>query len=152
VKTVNCSTVLDLLPEFARDELDAVDAASVREHLAGCDDCRAELEVVRMLAEPVAVPAGLEDRLVRAVRSRPVTRWGGMRYYAVAATFVITVIAASVVLRRIGHSPPEPVGDELAAFPTLAWPEVGDPLLHGSPGLQALSEGELLKLLQELES
>jgi hypothetical protein len=146
---MSCSAVQDLLPEYARGELDPVDAASVRGHVTGCEDCRGELEIVRMLVEPVAFPAGLEDRLVHAVQSRPVSRWGGMRYYAVAATFIMTVVAASLVLRRIDASRPHPAE---VAYPSVAWPDIGDPLLHGSPGLQALSEGELLKLLQELES
>jgi Putative zinc-finger len=153
VKTVNCSTVQDLLPEFARAELDPVVAATVRVHVAGCGECRAELELVRLLMEPVTAPVGLEDRLIRAVQSRPVTRWGDIRYYAVAATFVMAIVAASVVLRRIGESrPADGAADEQVAIPTLAWPDGGDPLLHGSPSLQALSETELLKLLKELES
>jgi Putative zinc-finger len=153
VNTVNCPTVQDLLPEFARDELGPVAAATVRRHVADCDECRTELELVRLLTEPVTTPAGLEDRLVGAVHARPVTRRGSMRYYAVAATFVMALVAASVVLRRIGESrPAETPADALVAIPILAWPDGGDPLLHGSPGLQALSESELLKLLQELES
>lgn len=151
MNTLSCSTIRDLLPEYARGSLEPAEAGSVRGHVARCDECRSELAIVTLLVQPVTVPAGLEDRLVRAVRSRPVSRWGGMRYYAVAATLIMTVAAASLVLRKIDAQRPDPV-DEQVAYPTRAWPDDGDPLLHGSPGLQALSEGELMKLLQELES
>ena len=39
----------DLLPDFLHDRLNAADRAVVEAHLAGCDDCREELELLRNL-------------------------------------------------------------------------------------------------------
>jgi anti-sigma factor RsiW len=45
---------VDALPEYVRG--DVANKAEIEEHLAGCETCRAEVEVLRLLARPVATP------------------------------------------------------------------------------------------------
>ncbi len=66
---------LELLPEYVNGRLGAQDAAAVRAHLDGCEECRTELGAWRAVsgaAEPfspasVSLPAGLADRVSEAV-------------------------------------------------------------------------------------
>jgi len=69
--------VRDLLPAFSLGILDEEETREVKEHLAGCADCRAEAasfhEVTARLASSAPardLPAGLEARILRAVGAR----------------------------------------------------------------------------------
>jgi len=147
-----CAWVREHLPEHARRGLDAEDNARLTDHLDLCADCRTEAEVVRMIARPVNVPNGLEQRIIAGLGSR--TMPGGrhqLRRYAVAAVFAFAVITGSLLWQVVGGGAQGNVpGAETESV--IAWPIGGDPLLHESPGLQALSDEELVTLLQEMES
>lgn len=69
--------VLELLADFALGLLDQGEGRAVREHLAACPDCRAELQVylqsgdaLAFATDEVALPPGLSDRIAAAVRAR----------------------------------------------------------------------------------
>lgn len=69
--------IRDLLPGYSLGILDEEEKSGVKEHLAVCAACRAELasfrEVTGMLAAAAPrrdLPAGLEARIMRAVRGR----------------------------------------------------------------------------------
>jgi Putative zinc-finger len=147
-----CSSIQDRLPEFARNALDAGETIVVARHLETCVDCRGELELVRVLGASVAVPTGLEDRVVIAVRSRPAWRSAGVRQYAVAASFVMALVTASLIWRSGDRPTGSHDGADATSVVSLEWRDTRNPLLPETAGLQALSEEELLKLLQELES
>ena len=94
--TIHCT--LDQLVALRQPEALAEPGhAEAREHLAGCEVCRAEADrleqrVARLKALPVLVPARdryaeLEQRLVRERRIRR-ARWAGVGGLATAATIV----------------------------------------------------------------
>jgi len=147
-----CRWVQDRLPDRARDALDIADAARLDQHLATCDDCRAESVVVNALAVPVVVPAEVEAKVLGAIRANvrsAVTNGFGIRHYGMAATIAFALLTGSIFWLQSGHGPP--VGrTEPGATTMLALPD-SDPLLQEA-GLQSLSEDELRTLLEELES
>lgn len=63
-----------LLPAFLEQALDEGDQKIVQDHLAACEDCRAELTLLRVMAdEPVPDPGGafwqtMPERVFRAVQ------------------------------------------------------------------------------------
>jgi anti-sigma-K factor RskA len=70
--------VRDLLPAYALGILDDEEKTGVREHVAECASCRAELASFREVtgrlaaaASPAEPPASLEGRILRAVRASP---------------------------------------------------------------------------------
>ena len=93
----------DLLSEYLDDELGLEERASVDRHLAGCEDCRTELETLRRLARALAeesvppVPVDLEARIGRRLDAgtlaRP-TRWR----FAVPATIAATLGAVGLLV------------------------------------------------------
>src|SRR5262245_31500067 len=85
--------------------LGASERAAFEQHLAGCERCRRELEELRGMpallgraAEPVAVPAGMESRvlgvLAREPRPRPARRrWATGWALAAAAALALAFVA-----------------------------------------------------------
>jgi len=65
----------DVLPDFVHGQLDAGRTAEVRAHLAGCAECAAEVELLRVVMS--AAPAAPEINVDRIVRALPTpTRHG----------------------------------------------------------------------------
>jgi anti-sigma factor RsiW len=99
----------DLLPDYLHDRLSTADRALVESHLAGCDDCRAELELLRGLrgtlrrVPPVDVSAIIAK--IPAYRAPARRSWGGWR--AAAAVTLIAVGGTSVAIaNRVGDEAP----------------------------------------------
>lgn len=108
----------ELLSEYLDDELGVDERASVDRHLAGCEDCRAELETLRRLARALAeesvppVPVDLEARIGRRLDAGTLARSTRWRF-AVPATIAATLGAVGLlvaVLWREGRIvvPPAP--------------------------------------------
>jgi anti-sigma factor RsiW len=145
-----CAGARELLPDYAAGRLEAADVARVDLHLATCDQCREELELVGMLvATRVAPPVGLDDRVVSALgRRRTVAHrpWWGLSAAAVAA------VALGIGI----SSGPTRTSDPLQVEPIATEFEEGDfwvsddGLLAGAPALEELSDEALEQLLQEL--
>jgi predicted anti-sigma-YlaC factor YlaD len=81
----SCTTTRDRLSAFLEGDLEAGAAASMREHLASCDDCR---ELADAMAWTTATPgclAGLEppDDLADRIAVSPCSRWLGLLFQAV---------------------------------------------------------------------
>ena len=127
-----------------------LDDTSVRSHLKACDECRAEVELARLIFESrVDVPDGLANRVRDAVRydrtsvSRP---WWG-----------ITAAAVAALALGIGFSSDRPEPSE-SAIPSYAY-ELDDEnrwlsdagLIAGAPALDALSDEALLQFLDEVD-
>jgi predicted anti-sigma-YlaC factor YlaD len=153
----DCDNVRDLLPLQQRGQLLAGEAAAVDTHLTGCAECRREAALIgAVLRAGPAVPAGLEARVLLAVRAGAVRRPRAPVRLAMAATVAAAVLGGSLVLQQLGHGPAPtatPVGltDELSA-PAVSWAVAFDPLLQASSALQQLSLEELELILLELDS
>jgi anti-sigma factor RsiW len=157
----DCETVRDLLPLLVRGEVLPYARSGAEQHLAACDECRAEVALVRVLsASAPATPAGLEARVALALRARTVAapRWTPGRL-AMAATVAAAVLGGSVVFERSGYYKPSSemivqntsfAGDDAAA--PLSWAAGQDPLLHGAARLQELSIEELELILAEMDT
>ena len=122
-----------MLPAYLEQGLDRTEQLRVEQHLAACEDCRAELSLIRMMAEePVPDPgeafwATMPDRVHRAVRERKkrknlfdlaglrdrltLTRW-----IAAAATAGILLSVSWFIMRAPQHVPGQALspGYELA--------------------------------------
>lgn len=123
-----CDTVRDALPALARDRLDSARAAGVRRHLAGCADCRAELELVSALAtsQPHA-PDGLAERVSAGLAARGATTspaagpssttrpWRRRAPWLAVGLAAAAVIALVLAWPRGAERTPEPVVATAAA-------------------------------------
>jgi anti-sigma factor RsiW len=151
----DCDNVRDLLPLQQRGQLLAGEAAAVDTHLTGCAECRREAALIgAVLRAGPAVPAGLEARVLLAVRAGAVRRRRTPVRLAMAATVAAAVLGGSLVLQQLGHVPagaPAGLADDLAA-PAVSWAVAFDPLLQASSALQQLSLEELELILLELDS
>lgn len=156
----DCDAMRDLLPAFVRNEALPHERAAVQLHIDICGDCAREAELVRLLQHAFdPLPAGLEARVLNAVRAAPSksTRWSGPARLAMAATVAITMIGGAFAINHLRTSDAGP-GQLLTAefdLPSAAlfgWVADGDPMLHGSAGLDELTVEELELLLAELDS
>jgi predicted anti-sigma-YlaC factor YlaD len=144
----HCEPTREAIPDFIAGRLDAARAAVVRAHLDGCDECRAEAELVALLftAKP-SVPAGLAERIeghVRVGRRARVRPWWGLAAAAVAA------IALGIgVTSRTGPDV-EDVPAYVAEMQGLSPWVSDDGLIAGAPALDDLSDEALMTLLDEL--
>lgn len=115
-----CPDIEILLAEFADDELDAATAELVAGHVAGCADCRAELnrelalrcslaDLPIQAGPAIATPAGAPAR-----RSRFTVR---RRWWSLAGGLAAAVVAAVLFLplERVGTIAPD-TGPDVAAI------------------------------------
>lgn len=109
----------DEIAAFLLGALDPVEAAELEGHLAGCEECRTELEwlrpAVQLLPESVErveAPPELRGRLMEQVRSEaesdpaphPARRWGfaGWSLRPVAGLAALVLVVAAVAAYAIG--------------------------------------------------
>jgi anti-sigma factor RsiW len=136
-----------MIPELVGGRLSAAETSRVQGHVATCSDCRAELDLVRLLFSTRAdVPAGLLERIRQASATRrPARTWWGISAAAIAA------LALGIGIVSSDASAP---GTEVPAFVREA--EEGeiwvsdDGLVAGAPALDDLSDEALQQLLDEL--
>jgi anti-sigma factor RsiW len=149
---MTCDQVRELLPELVRGELPEASLVTAESHLAGCPDCRAERAMLERVATALAsVPAGLEARVLAALRARPAVRsFNRPTQLAAAATVAAAVIGGALMLDRAGSSRSALTAGEEPATASALLP-LTDPLLHGSL-LPELTEAELEALLEEMDS
>ncbi len=98
--------IAGLLTGYALACLDSEDEEAVREHLAGCAECRSELAALRLSVGELAAamapcppPAGLEERIMSAlprIRARPRLI---PPFLAAAAAILIALLGAGNVLQ-----------------------------------------------------
>ena len=85
-----CYLVRDLLPLYKDEVCDPQTAADLKEHLAGCESCRAALAA--LAAEPAARAVEAEKQQADAVALRLLRRRLVVRWIAIAlATAVLTL-------------------------------------------------------------
>lgn len=108
--------IKELLPSYARQELEPAEAKVVKEHLAGCEDCRSELALLKMMAmDEVPDPgpafwAEMPGRIERELRQQTKKKDRSLRdllaghlvppwSWAPAAAAALVVLATWLALR-----------------------------------------------------
>jgi anti-sigma factor RsiW len=143
-----CGWVREAIPDHARGRSSAAEAERIDRHVAACADCRAELDLVRLLyaSRPRVpeMPHAMLERVEREARRQPPARtWWGISAAAIAALAL-----------GIGIVSNDAPSTEVPAFVREA--EEGelwvsdDGLVAGAPALDDLSDEALLQLLDEL--
>lgn len=136
LKNMKCDEVKLMLAGLADGRLSERDARAVEEHLAGCANCRQELESLKSDAALLRqdpkpeVPVWLASRIMAGVRERreqarpqlastaPVGQYGLSRSWARAAAVVLAVAGiwlGTLLGRGIAGSQPS-LGERLAAY------------------------------------
>lgn len=161
----------DLLPLLAHDALEARDAARVRQHLAACAECRAELALLATAraafdaATPAISTAAIAAGVQRATRpggvQRPALRraygrrWMPGRLVAAAASVVFLASVSLTLLARTFGAPAVGVDSVTASGARDSASELrlfASAGLNVTGGLSDLSDDELTTLLDELDS
>jgi len=160
----------DRLPELVHERLDALERAAVLAHVDGCDDCRAELELLRGMRAVLAVAPHVDiGRIVGSLpapsprlTTKPRRR---LREWQLAAAGVVLFVGgvSLVTYERARVKPPASVeSTNVAVRDSNSRPATG-----GSPdtgvtvasenelaiggGLSDLSTSELSNLLSDIE-
>jgi hypothetical protein len=171
------ATMKDLLPDLLHDRLAVALRAEVEAHVSACDDCRAELRILRQVVAVTATPRVDASRIVAALpRYRAPFIWQRAvrsTQLRVAAAIVLLAGGAAVVshmMTRPGSTPVTanaPVGTDssIALAPNAAPAVVGSTPVAAAtsqtPGavsaelalgetLHDLSDTDLRALLDEL--
>ena len=96
---MTCAEATPLVELELDGELDARSVLELREHVSRCPSCTRHAASLRALSDAAREhlrrfepPAGLEDRLLRSVRPRRISRaWTGTAIAAAAAAAVVLV-------------------------------------------------------------
>lgn len=146
---VECDTVRTAIPDLAHGRLESGDIRSVEDHLAGCAECRAELDLARLLvASRPEIPTDLSVRVVaswRAERTSFRRPWWALTAAAVAALALGIGITSDSSAPVLGEAP----GFASEYDDGQLWMS-DDGLLAGAPAIDDLSDEALLELLDEL--
>ena len=150
----------EALPELLHGRLDAAHEARVREHVAVCAECAAELELLERVQRAYAKAPVIDTAaIVRALPAPHARRSSSLGVLRLAAAIVI-ILAGAVVLRTVvGRSAPDrehmvlvPHDSALPALPVPNTANVPEPLTAGSRTL-AISVSEVDDLdAEELEA
>lgn len=147
MNAVGCERVKDLLAPWVREELGAEDRRSVEEHVAGCEECRAEASLVRALHAGVPIPPDdLQARVQASSAATPLRRSAWVSPRLAAAAVAVLALGTALVWHQqrgdgLGGSGEEPL--------VLTWP-TDDGFIAGVAMLDDLSDEALAALLQDL--
>ncbi|HJP58933.1 MAG TPA: zf-HC2 domain-containing protein [Gemmatimonadaceae bacterium] len=172
----NCtnSEIQELLPDLEHGRLTAATRQSVEEHLAGCESCREDLRIIRVVKGAAVFEPSIDvDRVVRQIppyRMPSLPREAPARtrvvQWLVAATVGALLIGAGAMLKSrqtneldprvpltVDSSRPMIVAESVpAAAPGLALPQVRHtPALSLVADVQELSDGNLQQLMEEMD-
>lgn len=164
----------DLLPLLAHDALDAAEAARVREHVATCAECRAELallDAVRaqaVAATPIvsfsAILAGVQRAtagdtagsanrgVLRALSAKRRSAWVPQRYAAAAASLVLVASVSLAVVGRTWFGGGDPTQSSADSVMSAAASVVAGGGLSVPGGLSEYDTDELNALLSALDA
>ena len=173
--------VKEMLPDLLHGNLGDADRARVELHLAACDPCRQELEVLRMvksaavfepaidvvrIARQIPPYGGVPTRVEAPTRSRMVS-------WLVAASVAIVVVGGgSVLLSRQNAEPvqnatavvraPEQQAPPVVSSPNTVSPDLGPATSGHTPsgqphmyalaaGVDSLSDSDLRQLMTDMD-
>ena len=114
--------VQDMLPDLLHRSLGDAERQRVEAHVAGCESCREELEVLRTVkSAAVFAPTIDTDRVVRQIppyRSvvpgiEAPARYRPVQWLVAAAAALVVVVGGSMLISRQASSRPEVVTDTL---------------------------------------
>jgi predicted anti-sigma-YlaC factor YlaD len=144
----------ELLADVAAGRAGPTARARVAEHRAACPDCDAEASLLELLA--LGRPRLSDERAERIERGVREGRAGEVRRrvpgWALATAAVAVVALGTPALvqrmstRTVAGDPAAPTVGELVPM----W-MTDEPLVAGAPVLDALSDDELVRLLEEME-
>jgi anti-sigma factor RsiW len=137
------SEIQELLPDLEHGRLTAVARQNVEEHLAGCESCREDLRIIRVVKGAALFEPSIDvDRVVRQI---PPYRMPALPREAPPRTRVVQWLVAATV----GAVP------ETLPSPRLgvALPEVRHtPALSLGADVQELSDGNIQQLMDEMDN
>jgi anti-sigma factor RsiW len=144
----------EALPELLHGRLDANHAARVREHVAACAECAAELELLeRVRSAYSAAPAVDTARIVRALPARRPRRASGVGGLRIAAA-VVLLLGGAVVTRVVMTGTQYAVDSTLVVLPVDTSPAIALPANdtpRAEPGRSASAARVLAMSLSELD-
>lgn len=157
----DCSNIeiREALPELLHGRLDAIQAAKVREHVARCAECAAELELLQRVQRAyAATPAVNTAAIVAALPRRRARRTFSLGMLRAAAAIVL-LLAGAVIIRSAMSGSENGKSNQVVVIPqdTPAVAAPGDTpvTIHRSaqPRVLAMSVSELDDLdADEMES
>src|SRR5688500_971702 len=105
---MNCEYVREMYPDVLNGTANAETAGAVRAHIAQCAECAAEAALLAQVhAAPIAVPAGLHERVLTALdgtsRAR---RTISKRHLGLAATVAAALIGGAILFDTGSSEPP----------------------------------------------
>ena len=173
----NCanSEIQELLPDLEHGRLTAPARQSVETHLAGCESCREELRVIRIVKGAAVFEPSIDvDQVVRQIppyRMPSLPREAPARtrvlQWLVAATVGAVLIGGGAMLKNRQASPADQAVAltvdsirPLIVAESVASPELGIrvPRLQHTPALslaadvQELSDGNIQQLMDEMDN
>jgi hypothetical protein len=158
MKSRTCQELVDRLPDWATGRLNDDEGALVAAHVAVCDECSAEADVLHALfhARPEA-PAGLAERIARAasVQAEAVPEgvakrtWRRPAWALSAAAVLVLAVGATLLLRDPQGIEVDSVLEGISFDESQVW-IVDDGAVAGAPVLDDLSDEALAALLKEL--
>src|SRR5256885_4038799 len=169
------SEIQEMLPDLEHGGLAAVTRQSVEEHLAGCESCREDLRIIRMVkSASVFEPSIDAERVVRQIPPyrmpslpREVPARTRVVQWLVAATVGVLLIGGGAMLKNrqtnpgdVGLGPSRESGRPLIVAESLPSPELGGtlPEVRHTPALSLvadvheLSDGNLQQLMDEIDN
>jgi anti-sigma factor RsiW len=107
---MTCADVRSVLQIYIDNEMSALDARPIEEHLRGCQDCRERAEFYHrqdaLLREAVLSAPVEADLLRQRIRGRiAANRWSAARAWGLAAAAVVVVTLGSLAALRFGGEP-----------------------------------------------
>lgn len=159
----------DRLPELLHDRLPGATRRDVERHLTGCDDCRAELALLRQLRSAMGAIPMMDTSVIVAALPAPRARQRrmvGWRAAAAIAAIAVGGTSAAIVRQHVSSVPArtevaQSVADDtqrgvssgaLAVGEQATSVESGARELAVSGSTADLSDGELASLLENIET
>ena len=164
------SEIQDLLPELEHGKLTAAVRQSVEAHLAGCDSCREDLEIIRTVkSAAVFAPSIDAESVVRQippyrmpVPAKQAPARGRVVEWLVAATVAMLLVGGGAVLKNrqpepqnrgaVQTGPDNSGGVVLPTTPPPVRVAAHTPALTLAADTQDLSDGNLQQLMNEIET
>ena len=165
------SEIQDLLPELEHGKLTAAVRQSVEAHLAGCESCREDLDIIRTVkSAAVFAPSIDAESVVRQippyrmpVPAKQMPARSRMVEWLVAATVAVLLVGGGSLLRSrqpVQNSPGESTGRLAQPAPYVPPSPIAttEPAPAHTPALalaadtQELSDGNLQQLMDEMEN